>query len=266
MRTTARIAGAGLALVMLLVLLLGPEIAPYPAEARVGAPYAPPGTGWLLGTDHLGRDVLSRMLDGGRAMLLTSLVSAFAGAAAGALIGLFTALAAPGRKWVEPLLLRPLDVLASVPPILVLLLVLTAMPNRFGLVLAVVLTTAPLSARVLRAAGAQVVGRAHIEAAAVRGEGWWWLLTREVLPLVSGTVLADIGIRFVASVYLVASAGFLGIQAVGTDWGSLISDALPAAMLAPWTLLAPVLGVALLTVGANLFADSAGRRARRVLA
>ncbi len=240
-------------IVLLGIVLLGPELAPHSATAPVAQPFSPPGTGGLFGTDHLGRDVLSRVLHGGRPLLLTSLLSALAGAGIGAAIGLLTALAR--GRWVEPVLMRPLDTLAAVPPILLSLLVLTALPDRGGLVLAVALASVPLSARVARAAAEQVVGRAHVEVAIARGERLPWLLGREVLPLVAGPLAADAGVRFVTAVYLVAAAGFLGLGTSDSDWGLLIVEALPGAALQPWALLAPVAGIAILAMVANRAAE-----------
>ncbi|WP_328995853.1 ABC transporter permease subunit [Kribbella sp. NBC_01245] len=219
-----------------------------------------------MGTDHLGRDVLSRLLHGGRPLLLTSLVAALAGTLAGTIAGLLAALTSAGRRWLDALLMRPLDAVAAVPPILLLLLCLTVLPNRTGLVLAVALTSAPLSARVARSAAAQVTGRAHVENAIARGESWAWLLGREILPLVAGPLLADLGIRFVAAVYLVAAAGFLGLSTSDSDWGLLIVEALPGAALQPWALLMPVAGVAFLAIAANLISDRVAHRSRGLLA
>ncbi|KZB83937.1 ABC transporter permease [Amycolatopsis regifaucium] len=240
-------------ILLLGIVLFGPELTPHSATAPVAPPYSPPGTGGLFGTDHLGRDVLSRVLHGGRPLLLTSFVSALAGAGLGAAIGLSTAPAR--RRWVEPVLMRSLDTLAAVPPILLSLLVLTAVPNRAGLILAVALVSIPLSARVARAAAEQVRGRAHVEAAIARGERWTWLLGREILPLVAGPLAADLGVRFVTAVYLVAAAGFLGLSTSDSDWGLLIVEALPGAALQPWALLVPVAGIAILAVAANRTAE-----------
>ncbi|MCK2244654.1 MULTISPECIES: ABC transporter permease [unclassified Crossiella] len=247
---------------VIVLVLVGPELAPHSVTAPVGPPYAPPGAGHLLGTDHLGRDVLSRLLAGGRPLVLTSLLAAVAGTGLGALTGLLSAL----LRWVNATLFRLLDVLAAVPPVLLLLLVLTALPSRTGLLLAVVLVSAPLSARVARATADQVRHRGHVEAAVLRGEGIGWLLTREVLPLVAGTLLADLGLRFVLSVYLVAAAGFLGISGTGSDWGLLVVEALPGVALQPWALLAPAVAIALLAVSATLVTDGVGARAKAVLA
>lgn len=249
---------------VVLLILVGPMVAPATATHPVGPPFSPPSGDAWLGTDHLGRDVLSRLLHGGRPLLLTSLVAALAGTLAGTIVGLLAA--SHGRHWLGPLLMRPLDAVAAVPPILLLLLCLTVLPNRTGLVLAVALTSAPLSARVARAAAAQVTGRAHVENAIARGESWTWLLGREILPLVAGPLLADLGIRFVAAVYLVAAAGFLGLSTSDSDWGLLIVEALPGAALQPSALLMPVAGVAFLAIAANLISDRVAHRSRGLLA
>lgn len=258
-------------IVLLLVVIvglavLGPLLAPHSATAPVGPPYAQPGEVGVLGTDHLGRDVLSRVLVGARPVLVTSLLAAVLGSALGVLIGLGAALLGARRRWAEGALLRPLDAIAALPPLFVLLLVLTAQPGRFGIVLAVAMAGAPLSARVIRAAAAPMVGRGHVEAAVARGEHAGWLLGRELLPLVAGPVAADLGLRFVLAVYLVTAAGFLGLGAGEADWGVLIVEALPGAALQPAALAAPVVLVAALAVSVNLLADQVLARSRAVLA
>jgi peptide/nickel transport system permease protein len=258
LRTPATVALAAL----LVLVVAGPALAPYSPTDPVGPPYALPGEFGLFGTDQLGRDVLSRVLAGGRPVVLTSLLGALAGSVAGVAVGL---LAAVGRV-PSAFLMRPLDAVAAVPPMLVLLLVLAALPGRAGIVLAVALAGAPLVARVTAAAAAPVVTRAHVEAAIARGEGLAWVVGREVLPLVAGPLAADAGVRFVGAVYLVTAAGFLGLGAGAVDWGHLIVEALPGAVLQPAALAAPVLLVALLAVSVNLLADDVVRRSRAVLA
>jgi ABC-type dipeptide/oligopeptide/nickel transport system permease subunit len=252
--------------VFVVVAVLGPVLAPHSVSAPVGPPYAPPAGDWLLGTDHLGRDVLSRVLTGAQPVLVTSLLAAALGSSVGVLIGLGAALLGARRAWAEGVLLRPLDAIAALPPLFVLLLTLAAQPNRIGIVLAVAIAGAPLSARVIRAAAAPLVHRGHVEAAIARGEHAGWLLGRELLPLVAGPVVADLGLRFVQAVYLVTAAGFLGLTAGQSDWGVLIVEALPGAALQPVALAAPVLLVAALSVGVNLLADRVLARSRAVLA
>ncbi|HEX5741240.1 MAG TPA: ABC transporter permease subunit [Pilimelia sp.] len=241
--------------VLALCVVAGPALAPHDAAAPVGPPYLGPSGAHWLGTDHLGRDVASRLLHGARPLVLTSLAGALLGTVTGAGLGL--AAAVSRRRRLAAALTRPLDALAAVPAVVLMLLVLAAWPHRAGLVLAVTLAALPLTARLAAAAGAQVAGRGHVEVAVARGEKWPWVIGRELLPLVGGVLLADAGIRFVGAVYLVAAAGFLGVGTAGPDWGSLIVEALPGAPLQPWALLAPVLAVAALAVGVNLLADRA---------
>ncbi|MEV8379008.1 ABC transporter permease subunit [Kribbella sp. NPDC056861] len=256
------LAGWILATVLAGLVLAGPWLAPHSPTAPIGTPYAGASSTAWFGTDDLGRDVASRMLAGGRGLLVTSLLAAVLGSVAGAGLGLLAALGG-GRRAVDAFIMRPVDAVAAVPPVLLFLLCLTAMRDRVGVVVSIALVGVPLTARIARAAALQVMRRPHVEAATARGEGIGWLLGREVLPLVTGVLLADLGIRFVAAVHLVAAAGFLGIGAGGTDWGSLIVQALPGAPLQPLALLLPVLGVGALALTANLLADRTAHRSRR---
>jgi peptide/nickel transport system permease protein len=253
---------------LIVLALIGPWLAPHEVTDILGPPYAPPGRvgGALLGTDSLGRDVVSRVLWGGRDVVINGVLATVLGCTLGAVIGLTAALQAPRRRWVDAMLMRPLDALSAVPPLLLLLLPLTAVPGRTAALIAIVIGGLPLTARVLRAAASAVVERAHVEAAIARGENLAWLLGRELFPFVSGPLLADAGIRFVQSVYLVVAIGFLGLGAGATDWGLLIYEAIPGASLQPWALLVPVVLVAGLSVSVNLVADDVARRARGLLA
>ncbi|GAA5062487.1 ABC transporter permease [Streptomyces similanensis] len=244
---------------VLIVGLIGQLLAPHSATEMVATPYAGPAPGHLLGTDHLGRDVLSRLLRGGPSVVLTTVTATALTVALGTSAGLTAALVAHHRPAAEGLVMRPLDALAALPPMLALLLVLTAVPSRTGIVLAACVAGVPLSARVVRAAALPVLRRPHVELSLARGERWTWVLRHEVLPLVATTVLADAGLRFVFSLYLVGAAGFLGVGVSGSDWGTLVHEALPGAALQPWALVAPLLLIAVLAVGVNLLSDDLTR-------
>lgn len=244
---------------VLAVGLAGPWLAPLSATELVAAPYAAPAPAHLLGTDHLGRDTLSRLLLGAPPVVLTTVAATVVTVALGTLAGLSAALLAHRRPAAEGLVMRPFDALAALPPMLALLLILTAVPSRVGVVLAACVAGAPLSARVVRAAALPVLRRPHVELSLARGERWSWVLRHEVLPLVATTVLADAGLRFVFSLYLVSAAGFLGVGVSGSDWGTLVHEALPGAALQPWALLAPLILIAFLAVGVNLLSDDVFR-------
>ncbi|CAL9648154.1 Metal-staphylopine import system permease protein CntC [Streptomyces sp. enrichment culture] len=239
--------------------LAGPWLAPHSATETVATPYTVPGAGHPLGTDHLGRDVLSRLLHGGPSVLLTTAGATALTVLLGTAAGLLAAFAGHRRPAAEGVVMRPLDALAALPPMLALLLVLTAVPSRTGVVLAACVAGVPLSARVVRAAALPVLRRPHVELALARGERWPWVLRYEVLPLVVTTVLADAGLRFVFSLYLVSAAGFLGVGVSGSDWGTLVQEALPGAALQPYALLAPLVLIAVLAVGVNLLSDTLTR-------
>ncbi|UNS95888.1 ABC transporter permease subunit [Streptomyces tubbatahanensis] len=244
---------------VLAVGLAGPWLAPHSATELVTTPYAAPAPAYPLGTDHLGRDVLSRLLLGAPPVVLTTVAATAVTVALGTLAGLSAALVAHRRPAAEGVVMRPFDALAALPPMLALLLVLTAVPSRAGVVLAACVAGAPLSARVIRAAALPVLRRPHVELSLARGEPWSWVLRHEVLPLVATTVLADAGLRFVFSLYLVSAAGFLGVGVSGFDWGTLVHEALPGAALQPWALLAPLTLIAFLAVGVNLLSDNVFR-------
>ncbi|WP_329012890.1 ABC transporter permease [Streptomyces sp. NBC_00690] len=247
---------------VLLIGLTGPFFAPHSPTTQITTPYAAPSPGLWLGGDHLGRDVLSRLLDGGPSVVLTSVLATAIAVATGTAAGLVSALLGHQRGR-SGLVMRPLDAVAALPPVLALLLVLTAVPGRLGVVIAAAVASAPLSARVVHAAVTPVLRRPHVELAIARGEGWGWLLRYEVLPLISATVHADVGLRFVLALYLVTAAGFLGIGSGGSDWGTLVVEALPGATLQPVALIAPLLLIATLAVSVNLLSDSVTRRTPR---
>ncbi len=260
-RSRSGLAACAVLVTIALLALLGPWLAPHAPTEIVGKPYAAPGPD-LLGTDQLGRDVLSRVLHGGRAVVLTAAATTAVGAILGAAVGLTAALATVRRPWLDSLIMRPLDALLAIPPLLLLLLFLTAAPGRWAIAAAVVMISLPLSARVVRAAAGPVTRRTHVEAAIARGERLPWLIIRELLPFVAGPLLADAAVRFVLSVYLVAAAGFLGLGTGTADWGVQIADALPGAQLQPWALATPVLCVAILAVAANVLSDELARHSR----
>lgn len=244
---------------VVLVAVSGPLLAPYGLGETVDIPFTPPG-GWPpLGTDHLGRDVWSRLLHGGRAIVVVPLVATAAATVLGGVLGLVTA--AGGRR-AGGALMRFLDVVAVLPPVLVLLVLLHRFDGRSSaLVLAVVVVTTPFVARFTRAAALPILASGYVEQAVATGERRLAVLAREVVPNLTGPVLADAGLRFVGAIYLAASAGFLGFGPAppGTDWGSMIAENIEGARLNPWAVVAPCTAIALLTVPANLLADRVAR-------
>ncbi|MEU9558939.1 ABC transporter permease subunit [Streptomyces fumanus] len=256
--------GAGTSLVLLLALL-GPLIAPHSPTAQLAAPFQQPDGRFLLGTDVLGRDVLSRVLSGGRTIVLTALAGTAAAGAIGTAAGV---LAAMVSRRLGDLLLRCVDALAVLPALLVVLVLAAGFPgSATALVAAVALATAPFSARVLRAAADTVLSSGYVEAALARGDTRRAVLRHDVLPNIAGPALMDTALRLVASLHLTATAGFLGLGPGGAtpDWGRMVSENVPGATLAATPFLAPALPLVLLSVCVGLLAgrlaDAVGRGA-----
>ena len=256
-----RSAQVGLAILGLVVLIafIGPFLAPDSPSAIVGAPFQRPSTGALLGTDFLGRDVLSRVLSGGRTLILLALAATAIAYVAGITIGL---IAGYKRSIVDPILMRAMDVLLAFPPIL-FLLVLTAGAghSRVVLVLGVAAIHVGAIARIVRAATLDVSVRNYVEAAVARGQRTLSILWREILPNIVGPLLADAGVRFTGSVLLLASINFLGLglQPPVADWALMISENRSGITLEPWVIAVPAILIALVTVAINLVADAVAR-------
>jgi peptide/nickel transport system permease protein len=246
-------------LLLLALIAVGPFFAPHDPAAIVGIPLQRPSGQFLLGTDLLGRDVLSRVLWGGRSIVGLAVLATTIAYVVGAAIGL---LAGYSRSVVDPLLMRAMDVLLAIPPLLFLLVLATGAGRSIPvLVLGVALVHIPSIARIVRAATQEVSTRGYVEAAVARGERLPALLGREILPNVLGTVLADAGIRLTASILIIASVNFLGLglQPPRADWALMISENRGGISLQPWVVAAPAFLIAFLTISVNLVADAIAR-------
>jgi peptide/nickel transport system permease protein len=253
--------GLGIVLLIVLSALLGPAIAPHSPTAFVGPPFSPPSSQALFGTDTLGRDVLSRFLNGGRTVIGLSLAAALLGVGFGAVLGL---MAAQARGLTDELLMRGNDVLLAFPQIvLVLLLVSGWGPHLWLIVLTVALGHAPRTARVIRGAAGEVVERDFMKIAEMLGEKRRRLLLNELLPNVASPLLVEFGLRLTYSIGIIAAVSFLGfgLQPPTADWGLMVNENRLGITQQPWAVLLPVLAIAFLTVGTNLMTDGIARAA-----
>jgi peptide/nickel transport system permease protein len=251
--------GLVLVLAVLAVAFVGPLLAPYDPTEFVGQPYRADVPGTLFGTDNLGRDVLSRFLYGGRWLLVLSALATLLGVGAGALVGLVSGYF---RGWPDEVLMRGGDVLLAFPQVVIALLLLTVFgPQVWLLVLVVALGHAPRTARVVRGAALSVVGRDFVQAAEAAGVPAWRILVRELLPNITGTLMVEVGLRLTYSIGLIAALSFLGLglQPPAADWGLMINENRVALTVQPWSVVLPVLAIAVLTVGTNLVTDGLAR-------
>jgi ABC-type dipeptide/oligopeptide/nickel transport system permease subunit len=270
-RSTARRAGfrqlgivsvaSGVIAALLIILgLIGPWLTPHTISETVGPSFQKPSGDAWLGTDFLGRDVLSRVLAGGRNLVWLAFMATGVVTIVGAIVGL---IAGYSKGIVGALLMRLCDILLILPAILILLVLATGYGGGNGvLIVSLVLSASPFLARVTRAATLEVVGRGYVEAAVARGERTWWVLARELLPNVSSVIVAYVGLLFVGAVYLSAAASFLGISArpPAADWGRMIQENMAGAQLEPWGVAVPAALLVVLAVTVNLFADGLQRR------
>lgn len=248
----------GLALLLLIVGIaaVGPLFAPHSIATPIGVPFAPPSRHALLGTDFLGRDVLSRILGGGRSVILLATAATVAAYLLGALTGLVSGFS---RSLLDPLLMRSVDVMLSFPSLLVLLVLVTgAGPGIPVLILGVALVQMPGIARLIRTATLEVSTRSYVEASIARGERTPAILWHDILPNILSVVMSDFGIRYGYSVILIASMNFLnlGLQPPSADWGLMISQSRTYIGISPWPVVVPAILLAALTVGVNLVGDA----------
>lgn len=248
----------GLVIVVFVVVvaLVGPYLTPYSPVKTVAGILQHPSGSYLLGTDYLGRDVLSRLLAGGRSVLAMGLAATALAYLLGLTIGL---IAGYTRSFADGLLMRGVDVLLAFPPIL-FLLVLIAGAGRGVLVLivGVAVILAPQISRVVRTATLEVSTRGYVEAAVARGENPVSIVLRDVLPNILGPVMVDAGLRFTYSILIMASVNFLGLglEPPNPDWALMIGENRTYIGLNFLSVIAPAAMLALLTIGVNLVGDA----------
>ncbi|HLH64201.1 MAG TPA: ABC transporter permease [Solirubrobacteraceae bacterium] len=252
--------GLAIFLLMVLIALVGPALAPHNPDAFVAAPNSPAGQhGLLFGSDYIGRDVWSRFLDGGRSILGMAVAATALGVGLGTLVGL-TAAYLSGL--IDEALMRVADVFMAFPQIVLALLVVTALGPKVWLIILVVgISHAPRTARVIRGAAQQIVERDFVKAAEAVGEPRRRIIFGELLPNVTSPLLVEFGLRLTYSIGLIAGLNFigLGIQPPAADWGVMINENRLSVTVQPWGVLLPVLAIALLTIGTNLLTDGFAR-------
>jgi len=253
----------GVALVGLIVLLaiVGPYFAPYCPSTPVGVPNANPSGKAVLGTDYLGQDVLSRVLYGGRSILVMAVLATALGLVAGAAIGL---VAAYSRNALDDTLMRGMDVIMALPQIMLALVAVAILgPHAWIIVVAIGLTTAPRIARVARGAAQPIVERDFIACSEAMGVPRWRILSGELLPNTLGPLMVEASLRLTYSIALIAALAFLGLSTNpnGANWGTMINENELALPVQPWGAAAPIIAIAVLTLGTGLIGDGIARTA-----
>ena len=281
---SGRVAIAIVAFWMVMVFI-GPSIAPYHEadfldEALFIKPgsddpypatdYQPPSKVAWLGTDFLGRDTLSRTLFGARTTIGISLASTLIAYLVGITLGVA---AAVGGTVMDSALSRLNDAILSIPSIMLALVVIAAIGSTIPILIVLTgLIYATSVFRIARSLALDVMVSDFVEAARVRGEGLWWIISREILPNIAMPMATDFGLRFVYIILFISSLSFLGlgVQPPQSDWGSMVKEnlsGLPYGAIAP---LVPALAIATLTIAINVIVDdvsahAGGKLAKRMI-
>jgi peptide/nickel transport system permease protein len=230
-------------------------IAPYGMAEVVGDVWEPVSSAHWLGTDSIGRDLLSRIIYGGQTTILVATAATILSFTTGSILGLTAAVMG---GWVDQLLSRTVDLVMAIPSLIFALVVLSVMPVTIPILILVMgLLDATRVFRLSRAVAVDITVMDYVEAARLRGEGRRWIIFHEILPNALSPLIAEMGLRFIFMVLFISTLSFLGlgVQPPLADWGGIVKEnkdgiiyGIPAALL-------PAFAIATLAISVNLVAD-----------
>lgn len=242
---------------LLTLIIIGPYLAPYaPTEVRLAPANQGPSTRHWLGTDHLGRDVLSRFLWGGRSIITIPIIAIMITYATA---GLLSLVASYKGGWFDLVVARIFEFLMSLPSLLKILLLVAAFgPTTPILIMAIAISNMPGSSRVVRGAVLSQADVDYVQAARARGESALSIVLFEILPNIVGPIAADFTLRITWGIISLSTLSFLGlgVQPPTPDWGLMIQEGRTSLQQAPLVAIVPAFGIACLSVGFNLAADA----------
>ena len=267
-----------------IIVAIGPMISPYyegdildeelfmvpGGDEYPDTDFQPPSKIVYLGTDYLGRDTLSRILYGARTTIGISFIATLWAYVIGVTLGIA---AAVGSKMLDMTLSRLNDAVLAIPSLMLALVMIAALGSTIPLL--ILLTGIIYAAsvfRIARSLGQDVMVSDFVEAARVRGEGLWWIITREILPNIAMPLATDFGLRFVWIILFISALSFLGlgVQPPMSDWGSMVKENLPGLIYGSIAPIVPSLAIATLTISVNMIVDdisahSGGKLAKRMI-
>jgi oligopeptide transport system permease protein len=247
---------AGLLATLAIAAVAAPWLAPYPFDAQhPGRLLEPPGADHWLGTDRLGRDLFSRLLFGARISLAVGVVTAIVATVLGVFYGL---LAGYARGRVDNLMMRLIDVAYALPDLLLIILLTVWLGRGLGaMLIALSLVSWVTVARLVRGEVLRLAPSAHVEAARAAGAGHLRIVTRHLLPLMSGALLVTLSFRIPAAILAESTLSFVGIGLAPPtpSWGSLANDGWAALRFFPHLIIAPSLAIAITILAFNHLGD-----------
>ena len=257
------IAGLVVVLFWVLAALFGPALLARGGAEGGGDVFAPISAAHWLGTDYLGRDMLARVIEGARYTVGVAFIATLLASGTGITLAL---LAAASKRWIDGALSRGLDTLTAIPSKMFALLMVAGFGSSVPmLIVTAAIIYVPGAYRIARALAVNINAMDYVTVARTRGEGTWYVMRREILPNIAGPMLADLGLRFVYVVLLLASLSFLGlgVQPPQADWGSLVRENIGALAEGGASVIAPAMAIASLTIAVNLVIDNLPGRAAR---
>jgi ABC-type dipeptide/oligopeptide/nickel transport system permease subunit len=252
--------GASLVAFWIAVALLAPLAAPLDPLATL-QPFAPTGTvgadgvRYWLGTDHLGRDIASRIIWGSRTVLLYAPLATACAYAVGILMGLA---AGYMRGWVDDVLSRISDIILSFPVlVLYIIIIATIGASGINIIIAITFVSAPGIMRIVRGLVLDLRNREYVAAAQTRGESTWYIMLIEILPNARGPLIVDACLRMGYVIITIGVLGFLGLglPPPDPDWGGMINETRSMGMAFPHMVIYPAIAISSLILGFNLLAD-----------
>ena len=241
--------------VFFLAALFAQFIAPYGMADVVGDSWEPASSKFLLGTDSIGRDLLSRMIYGGRTTIFVATASTAVSFITGSVLG-FSAAVLGG--WMDQGLSRFVDLIMAIPTLILAMVILTVMPTTLTILILVMgLLDATRVFRLARAVAVDITVMDYVEAARLRGEGVGWIIFREILPNALSPLVAELGLRFIFAVLFISTLSFLGlgVQPPLADWGGIVKENKEGLVYGVSGALIPAFAIAVLAISVNLVAD-----------
>lgn len=230
-------------------------IAPYGLNEAVGRVWEAPSARFWLGTDTIGRDILSRLIYGGQITIFVALASSILAFSMGAFFGF---LAAVRGGWIDQGLSRLVDLMMSIPSLIVALVLLSVLPlNLTVLILVMGVLDSTRVFRISRAVAMDITVMDYVEAARLRGERQGWVIFSEILPNALSPLVAEFGMRFIFAVLFISTLSFLGVgvQPPLADWGGMVRENKDGLVYGKAAALMPAAAIAFLAISVNLVAD-----------
>lgn len=247
--------GLGIVVMFLLAVFLGPLLSPYSEVEIVGNVWESPNAKHWLGTDNVGRDLMTRILTGGRMTVIISLMATWGAFLIGCPLGIAAAVVG---GWFELMVTRAVDALMAFPGLILALIVLSAVGTSIPtLILMMSVLASTIVFRLTRAVAADIVAMDYVEVARLRGENMRWFLFKEILPNVTPTLITEFGLRFVYAAILISSLSFLGIgiQPPLADLGGMVKENALAVTFGRSAPILPAVALSFLAIGVNLVVD-----------